>query len=256
MARQTDKRVSTPIDEAVSMESETICPVCNKPVSEMEPAHAGDGKAVHSACLAKPASENAQAEAIPEELNDTLWSIGWQFGLTCFFSILFATTAIYISGSFYGAAASLMAIYPWLKGTRLINKNWNHVYNIRLRQAENIGAKALKIDPGEADIFHLTYGSGKAINVVPNRRYRLTLLYVGEKSLAIFDDARIDMVNRELVSRESRTRELRYQDIKSINYSKPYCMIQTASGEQLSFQSRDSEEEPAIEAIRKKLFSP
>lgn len=237
------------------MEIETICPVCNKPVSEMEPAHAGDGKTVHSACLAKTASEHAQAEEIPEELNDTLWSIGWQFGLMCFFSILFATTAIYISSSFYGVAVSLVAIYPWLKGTQLINKNWNHVYNIRLRQAEIIGAKKLKINPSEADIYHLTYSSGKAINIVPNRRYRLTLLYVGEKSLAIFDDAYIDMVNRELIGRESRTKELRYRDIKSIDYSKPYLMIRTTSGEQLSFQSSDSEEEPAIETIRKKLFS-
>ena len=196
-----------------------------------------------------------ESEAIPEELNDTLWSIGWQFGLMCFFAILFATTAIYISGSFYGAAVSLVAIYPWHKGTRLINKNWNNIYNAKLQQAEKAGANQLNINQGETDVYHLIFSSGTALSIAPNRRYHITLFYVGETFLAIYDGVCIDMVNRELISRGSSTNKLHYSDINTVDYSPPYFMVQTSSGNKLSYKSSDSDEAPALIAIRKQLRS-
>jgi len=184
-----------------------------------------------------------ESEASPEELNDTLWSIGWQFGLMCFFAILFATTAIYISGSFYG------------KGTRLINKNWNNIYNAKLQQAEKAGANQLDINQGETDVYHLIFSSGTALSITPNRRYHITLFYVGETFLAIYDGVCIDMVNRELISRGSSTNNLHYSDINTVDYSPPYFMVQTSSGNKLSYKSSDSDEEPALIAIRKQLRS-
>lgn len=196
-----------------------------------------------------------ESEAIPEELNDTLWSIGWQFGLVCFFAILFATTAIYISGSFFGAAVSLVVIYPWHKGTRLINKNWNNFYNAKLQQAEKAGARQLDINQGETDVYHLIFSSGTAFSIASNRRYYITLFYVGETFLAIYDGVCIDMVNRELVIRESSTNKLLYSDIKTVDYSPPNFMVQTSSGNKMSYKSSDSDEEPALIAIRKHLHS-
>lgn len=196
--------------------------------------------------------EATRAESPSAEINDTLWSFGWQFGVTCFLALVFAGTAIYASDSFFGVAAIFVTVIPWHRGTRLINRNWSAVLNDMLKQAETVGAKQLKINQDEAKIYHLLYRSGSAVGIVPNRRYRITILYVGEKFLAIYDDARIDMVNRAFI-RGSSTKELLYRDINSVDYSRPYFMIQTTSGDKLSFKSSDSDEESALKEIRKKL---
>ncbi len=202
----------------------------------------------------KSEKSGSTSNSTSEELNDTLWSIGWQFGLMCFFAILFAITAIYISGSYYSAAVSFIAIYPWLKGTRLINKNWKNVYDDKLRQAEKTGANQCNINPGEADIYQLIVCSGRAIKIIPNCRYHITFLYVGETFLAIYDGVTIDMVNREFISRGSSTKKLHYTEIKTVDYSRPNFMVHTNSGDKLSYKAGTDNEEPALEAIRKKLL--
>lgn len=189
-----------------------------------------------------------------EEINDTLWSLGWQFGMACFLAIVFAGTAIYASGSYFGAAAALIAMIPWYKGTRYINKNWDAVYDAILRQAENAGADKLEINRDEADIFHLMNYSGRAIGISRNRRYGLSVIYVGENQLAIYDSARIDMVNREFIPGSSTTK-LDYQQMKSVDFSPPYLIIQTIDEDKLSYKSTDADPEPALNLIREKIQS-
>jgi len=194
------------------------------------------------------------SKAPSEEINDTLWSIGWQLGVMGFLAFVFAGTGIYAVDSFYGAAFSLVAIIPWHRGTRHINKNWKDVFDAKIKQAEKAGVDQLNLNQDEVEMHHFISCSGTAAGVVPNRRYRISVLYVGETFFAIYDDAGIDMVNRELI-RGSGTKELYYRDINSVDYLPPYFMVQTNSGDNLSYKFSDTDAEIAVKIIRKKLGS-
>jgi hypothetical protein len=189
-----------------------------------------------------------------EEINDTLWSLGWQFGVTCFLAIVFAGTSIYALDSFFGMAASLVIIIPWYRGTRLININWNDVFAATLKKVQEAGAKQLNLNSDETDIFQLMYSSGSAFGIIPKRRYHMSLIYLGENSLSIYDNAGIDMVNREFI-RGSNTKVLDYLNISSVDFLSPYLMIQTSSGDKLSYRSSDTYAVPALKAIQNKLHS-
>jgi hypothetical protein len=204
--------------------------------------------------MASYQSESTQETVVTEEMNDTLWSFGWQFSLMCFLAIIFSGAVIYVAGSYWGAAVSLVVIIPWHKGTRLINKNWKNVLNAKLQQAEKAGINQLNINPDEVDIYHLISCSGKAVNIVPNRRYHMAILYVGETFLAMYDGARIDMVNRVFI-KGSSAEKLYYRDISSVDNLSPYLMIRTSSGNKLSYKFGDADEESVLKAIRKKLHS-
>lgn len=166
-----------------------------------------------------------------------LWWAGWR-------PIHSIVIGLVVGGIFVGLTETaeplgiglLGGVIWWFGGTRYVNSNYSEVMRQYGRYTERAAQNHLQTVGEHTRSYTLTYSKGGAFFVEPAKRYYSTTLIVGETSVSVHEGVGIDMVSR-IPYLNDDTREIYYDQIASVSYSRPMLTITTSNGGTLEYQS-------------------
>jgi len=166
-----------------------------------------------------------------------LWFLGWNPKFTIPGGIVLgAIIGTQFGGPFLlGFLGLFVGIGGWYAGTREVNAKYKDVRDGFLTDARNAAGGMLGMG-GEVNTYTLERESGSAPLVESHREYTPISLIIGESSVAIHDEAELEMPTLDAYIGES-TQEFYYDQIGSVNYDEPHLQLKTSDGELLQFAS-------------------
>lgn len=168
-----------------------------------------------------------------EEIFKPIWLAGWHG-----YSTVIATAVVLgffgrntdggavvwgFWGLFLGAAIHLAGVY-------YVNDRWREVVEAFVMSAEESASQMSGMAGEEINSYTLRSSNGRRRLVKPNRLQHVTVLIVGNSSMAVFDDAELEL-NLLRLEVGQRSREFFFDSITSVNYQDPYFQLKTADGE-------------------------
>jgi len=188
------------------------------------------------------------------DINGILWFAGWRGWI-----IVAGTLSLGLIGAMmenvdpiaFVLFGLIGSIGLWFSGTRHINANYRDVLEKYIDRSEGVAEGHLSLSGVNTASYHLSSSSGGALLVKPSAKYKTVTLVVGDSSVAIHDATFLDMKQRRMYA-EDNTRELYYDQIASVSYSRPHLTIQTSDGSVLEFVS-SREPDDALEDLQARL---
>lgn len=185
-------------------------------------------------------SQRAQTafEATKAEVNWPLWWAGWRAP--------WAIASGALAGLAVGAAVrapivilvlgGLIGLWWWYFGREHVDDIGSTLVASFVAGAEREARRILGL-AGEDTTTHTIWASWGNVWGVPLDRWHVpTVLVIGESSVAIYDDAKLDL-KRVSTTIGQGTRELFYDQISSVNYDRPFFEIKMTDGDVLQYRS-------------------
>jgi hypothetical protein len=176
-----------------------------------------------------------------DELGDVKgipWWAGWnRIGTIVIGAVLFyPLTFIFTSAGLGIFLALVCGVGIWLFGVWYVNQNYEGVLNeyrdyVR-RRTEGLTSKANE----GVNSYTLTYSSDGPWLVAPARLYYSTNLLIDDASVEIHEGVGLDMSERAPYLNDE-SREVYYDQVSSVSYTRPVLEINTADGDTLEYRS-------------------
>lgn len=167
-----------------------------------------------------------------------VWVTGWNILYTWVGTIVALSAIGYFidSAAFLGSLGLIVGPIVWFIGVRYINDNYESVLSGYLRDVEGKGREILGLTGEDVDSYTLRYEGNSPFLVSPAKSYQPTTLIVTDSSVAIYDDTELDMMMLD-ADVGTGTREMYYDQISTVNYSKPYLELKTSDGDTMQYLS-------------------
>lgn len=192
------------------------------------------------------------AESGPIEINtfSPVWTAGWQWPWVVVMALIVAGNFLFVSDQIYLGTGLLIG------GLALTGLGVRAVVNgaaDALADGTNKlcrAAAGIDSEVDEASVYAVTAAKGSVLGLDVAKRYRATVLTVGEDAVTVYDDAMVNLFNTKW-SLATDSEEIPYERIDGIAYADGSVQLCLPDGE----RSYPADERPAdlIAAIEQRL---
>jgi hypothetical protein len=161
-----------------------------------------------------------------------VWTAGWQWpwavvlALMLGLNFLLAADRLWLGGALLLGGPALAAA-----GVRAVNRRWGDALEtgtVHTRRAAAADAA------GDATVYSLRAGTGSVPGLDPSKRYELTTLTVGERTLRVHEGASVDLFTTRWTGGDGAT-EYPYDRLAAVDHENGGFRIDLVDGSSLSY---------------------
>lgn len=174
-----------------------------------------------------------------DEVIKPLWLAGWHAYTTMAIGIVVLAVIGQGAGSspvawgFYGLLLGAVAHFA---GIYYVTNNWRRLVDNFVNDVESAAREMMGMAGENVSTYTLRYSFGGRRLLSPDRVHEPTVLVVGDASLAVHEDAilELDMLTADV---GTKSREYYFDSITSVNYEDPHFQIKTSDGSTDQYES-------------------